>query len=441
MSTVPSEPLQPDAPRTESRSTFERGLALGLGLGLGLALMVGAGVWLQLRQNVVAAPAPVEPAPLPAVEAPVTRAVPNRWRALTADAPLASAKEVAFAQDAALWTDGEAAVYQAPDGETYPLEIAAEVGRVYEAGGKLYALAENEDAPFLIAIDPASPKVEPVVLTLPCPFERLAGDGKVLAGVCAGSEAVAVSDNGGRSFRRHALRPPTPEGVDPNATRVAVEALAVSPDGKLAIAVVQRWWQLGRTEPLLWTWANVGIGSGRSFSWSSLPGVASVPAIVAGHGAYLLVALEVDAEGGAEGELMPRTWRGGEQGFSPAGVAGESCTAVEHAEEIRAVALSEREIAVLCAGELIGTLDGGRSWERETGLDGSLTSLAGGDMRLLVRGEKGSWERKFVLRSAQGATAVRLPKAPDEAKNAVLEKIPLAPLPKLGESAPDAGER
>ncbi|MFN7133853.1 MAG: hypothetical protein ACK4N5_17390, partial [Myxococcales bacterium] len=238
--------------RPASRLPFAMGLLGGALLGAAVAFL-----WLSARRPAL----PLEPlAPRVAApsEEPSPAPVPSRWRPLPVGSPLARFDDVAFSHDAALLSDRGVAIYVSPDGETHPLDMPAKVTRVFAAGGRLFAAAESEGAPFLIAIRPGA-AVEPVVLPMPCLPRLVAGTGKVLAAACEDRLALAVSRDGGQNFSRVNLDPPLPGGVDPKAMEQRVDALTVTAGGDIGVAVLQRWWELGQGEPLLWTLAHAGM--------------------------------------------------------------------------------------------------------------------------------------------------------------------------------------
>ena len=385
-------------------------VALGL-LGLALLLTNVATLVVVLRVRGTPSVAQREPGPGAsgqdaAAGAAPTPPEPSAWR--PAPATWANAVDMAFSAGAALLTDGKLAVYEPGDGAARPLEVPAAIRRVFAASGALFAVGENDGAPFAIGL---SPRESPMVVPMPCEVVRLAGEGEVVAGLCEDGKGVALSSDSGRSFRSVALEVPAPKGAEDAEIDRRLEAVAVSPAGAVLVALTQRWRTDGTDGALAWTLGQVALrpAGRRSLVISNVDSIARVVGAHLSGGTATLAGLQVALDGPGDGTVRTRLYRGTE-GEPPVAVgsAGPSCGTTAQASAIEGVLLGSEVAFFVCGDRLVATLDGGATWAVDRSL-GPVEVLRGGDMRLLARSGERVWERRFVGRSDSGATAVPAP--------------------------------
>lgn len=331
---------------------------------------------------------------------------PSPWR--PASASLARAVDAAFFGGASLSTDGRQATFDSGEGSPRPVEVPAAIPRVFAAAGRLFAVGENEGAPFAIALSPGE---EPLVVPMPCPVSKLAGEAGVAAGLCADGRSLALSADSGRSFRPVPLDLPPPASAPDVEVDKRLEAVAVSPSGAVMVASAQRWQTEAPGGVLAWTWGQVTLrpAGSRTLKTSNVQALARTVGLHLAGGAATLAGLQVALGGSAEGEVRPRLYRGAE-GEPPAavGTAGPVCATTAGAKDVQGVLLGTEVAVFACGDQLVSTLDGGASWSVDSSL-GKVDVLRGGDMRLFARAGDKAFERRFVDRSETGATAVRVP--------------------------------
>lgn len=399
-----------DREPTPAALSLRSGAALALAALAGGAIAAGAMAWRQ------AGPSAVELPPAAQADSPVRGGTPAvsslrpgqaLWTQVGAGTSLESFSEVAFADGALLVSDGERASFEPGTAPARPLEVPVPIARVFAAAGRLFAAGENEGAPFLIGLSRGE---SALVVPVSCPVVGLAGEGESYLAACEGGEAVATSANGARSFYRREVRlpePPAPEGV---RIRRAIDALAANEDGAMALCAVQRWSSTQGGEPLLWTWSHVGIrpAEGGDFRFAAVPGLARAVGLRLAGSQVAVAGLEVDAQGSAGGDLRPRFFAGGlEAPLRPEGEPGPSCGRAADAEKAQGILLGPREAAFLCEGRVVYSFDRGESWQTDEGLEGRVTALRGGDLRLVARAGGKVWLRRFPVRAGSGAVAVR----------------------------------
>ncbi|HEY3446964.1 MAG TPA: hypothetical protein VGK67_11400 [Myxococcales bacterium] len=347
-------------------------------------------------------------APRSTLDAGPSLAPESAWR--PAPAVLAKAVDVAFWAGASLSTDGKLATFDSGDGSTRPVEVPAAIPRVFSASGRLFAVGENEGAPFAIVLAPGE---EPLVVPMPCSVTRLAGENGILAGLCADGSGLALSADAGKSFRPVAVDLPVPAGAQDVEVERRLEAVAVSPAGAILLASAQRWQSATPGGVLAWTWGQVTLrpAGSRALRTSNVQALAHTVGLHLSGGSATLAGLQVALGGAAEGEVRPRLYRGAE-GEPPVavGTAGPPCGTVAAAKGVQGVLLGTEVAAFACGDRLVSTMDGGATWSADA-LLGKVDVLRGGDMRLFAKAGDKAWERRFVDRSETGATAVRVPGA------------------------------
>ncbi len=368
-------------------------------------------------------------------EAPVARAdappPPSPgWREASAGSPFAGWKDLAASVSGALVTDGHTA-HMVAASAVRPLEVPAAIPRVFAAADRFFASGDNDGAPFLIAL---GSEQSPVVVPVPCSVSAIAGSGDQLVVACQGLGSLALSVDAARTFQPLALPFPAPEAPSGSAVAHAVEGLAMGADGLLAIAVSQSWQTQQAGERIRWSWAQIASRPARgAFRFVSLPGVTRLAALKLDGTTITAAALESPGEGG---ELHPQLYRGPEgQLPSRLGGAGPACGATEEASGVQVVLLGDREAAFLCHGQVVLTVDEGRTWLAQSLPIGRVERLRGGAMRLWAQGDGKSLELALPLRLSSGAVGARLAAQVD----ADAGSGPLVPGAELVEPAQDAG--
>lgn len=392
----------PETPERPSRRAIEVG-GLIAGLVLVCVTIVLVVALLRPRSDL---PAPASRA-APSLDAGPGAAAEESPAWKPAKASLAKAADVAFAAGASLSTDGKSALLDTGDGVARPVEVPAAITRVFGAAGNLFAAGENEGAPFLILMAPGE---DPLVVPLPCAIDRLAGEGSVIAGLCADGSGLALSADGGRTFRPVPLELPAPRDARDTEIEKSLEAVSVSPSGAVAVAASQRWQSDAPGGALAWTWGQValrGPGPGKPFRLANVQALVRTVGVQALGGAIVVAGLEVALDASGAGEVRPRLFRGAE-GEPPlaVGTPGPACGDSLSARSVDGVLLGSQVAVFRCKEGLASTVDGGATWRLER--LGSVDLLRGGDMRLFARAGERAWERLFVNRSETGATAVRI---------------------------------
>jgi hypothetical protein len=372
-------------------------LLLLLGFALGSSVTV--------RRAGEVAPGPVARAPAP------PRAMASafdHWKPVAASSALARFTDAAFANGAFVATDGRIAFLGSATGSERPLDVQAPVRQVFAAGGRLFAAGESDGAPFLIALFDGD---APLVIPLPCAIGRLAGEGEWFAAGCSGGEALALSRDGARTF---ALLPVSLPALPANAGSPAppsFEAIAVGSDGSVVFAMTRTWSTPHGEDRLAWTWTHVGVRPpGKPLRYDNLDAFVRVFGLRMDAGVTTLAGLAVSIADGEAGVRRPRMLRSRDSsGFVPMGDDGPACEAAPSLEGDAAVLLGPREAAYLCGGQVVLTLDGGRSHRTEP-LVGQVRAIRGGDMRIVADVGGRVLERRFIGRDSGGATAVRVPR-------------------------------
>ncbi|MGC4115438.1 MAG: hypothetical protein QM765_12710 [Myxococcales bacterium] len=381
---------------------------------------------LVLTRSPAAAPAAAQPPRVEAKTSPEAgrpaEAEASPWR--LAPAGLAQAVDVAFYAGASLSTDGQQATFDSGEGPARPVEVPAAIPRVFAASGRLFAVGENAGAPFAIVLAPGE---EAQVVPMPCTVTKLSGENGILAGLCADS-GLALSADSGKSFRPVAVELPAPPNSQDVEVAKRLEAVAVSPGGAILFASSQRWQSQTVGGALAWTWGQVTLrpAGSRALKTSNVQALARTVGLHLSGGAATLAGLQVVLGGSAEGEVRPRLYRGAE-GEPPVaiGTAGPVCGTAATAADVQGVLLGTEVAAFACGDRLVSTMDGGATWSVDRTL-GRVEVLRGGDMRLFARAGEKSWERRFVDRSENGATAVRVPGAVVQRKDGGVESGPVS---------------
>ncbi len=338
----------------------------------------------------------------------------GRWVALKSPL-LSKSAAMALAPEALLVLgEGENAPSALPmlydaRGEARAIEAPMALTRLFEADGRLFAAGKHEGRPLLIALpDPnKAPEEGAQVSLLPCMPSALAGRGQLYLIGCEGegegAPRLALSRDGGKRFVLIEMRRPALQGV-PASARVRVEGVSVGADGALAVALALCWREPGQAgeqgeegpaAQLEWCLAVAGVGSGARLSYEPLPGLSSIAALLPAGAGFLAL--------GWEGDGRLGLWRLREEGVGREGDRSPPCDAPGSA-----YLLGAREVAALCGGELLLSLDGGLVWSRHAA-PGRITRLFGGSLRLVALTEQGPFEGRFLGRSVSGAVSRQLP--------------------------------
>lgn len=376
-----------------------------LGAGAAAILLLGfaLGSSVTERRAGEAAPGSVARAPVLPV---AKESASEHWKPVAASSALARFTDAAFANGAFVSTDGRTAFLGSASGSERPLDVPAPVRQVFAAGGRLFAAGESDGAPFLIALFDGD---APLVVPLPCAISRLAGEGESFAAGCSDGEALALSRDGARTF---ALLPVSPPALPSNAESQAppgFEAIAVASDGSAVFAMTRTWSTPHGEDRLAWTWTHVGVRPpGKPPRYDGLAAFARVFGLRVDAGVTTLAGLEVSIADGDAGVRRPRMLRSSDAtGFEPLGDDGPACDSAPSPDGDSGVLLGPREAAYLCGGQLMLTLDGGRSHRVEP-LVGGVRAIRGGDMRIVADVGGRVLERRFIGRNSGGATAVRV---------------------------------
>lgn len=367
-----------------------------------LSWLLIAGIIAFMRVQLQPEEEPVEPS----IEEKPTPKVPG-WKEVSAESPLARATDVAFAAGSYLALSQNKPFYDSGNGVARPTKMAATVSKVLGASDWLFAQGENDGFPFFVRFATTE---APKMIPMPCVATRIAGDHDSIVAACEDSDLISLSDDGGKTFLPFPVGLPRPQVAGQVEIQKEIEAVAIDSCNKtVAIATSQRWLASHGSNSLLWTWGQVAVKSpGQNFRFSNVDNLVRSVGLTLSGGAVTLAGLEVSFEGLAEGELRTRIFRGPE-GEPPVrvGEPGPRCGVAQDASSVEGVLLGTQIAAFLCQGDLVLTMDGGTSWKTVADLS-PLKHIRGGDMRLWLQGDNGTWERRFINRSETGATAVRI---------------------------------